>query len=253
MGFGDDLLLTAEARAVKRALGIRSMPTYWSEVFDHNPNLLRPGCLHDPKEPIWPIKDNRIGHRPYHLGAVKVEYNGHSGTKVIFNPHFKACPGEVYGINLREDVWAQIILEPNYKPDIFGANKDWGWSKYEAVANHFAPDCAQLGPEGTPTLPDVPLIETPTFRDAMDVLSTASLYIGPEGGLHHAAAALGIPAVVIFGGHTPPSVTGYDGHINLASDDAGCGHMFPCDHCRRAMDGISVESVIEAAEKLLGE
>jgi ADP-heptose:LPS heptosyltransferase len=91
------------------------------------------------------------------------------------------------------------------------------------------------------------LARTPTFRHAMAVLARASLYIGPEGGLHHAAAAVGIPAVVIFGGFIPPSVTGYATHINLTGGAAACGSLKPCEHCKAYMDVISVADVMGAA------
>jgi FkbM family methyltransferase len=59
---------------------------------------------------------------------------------------------------------------------------------------------------------------------AAGVLSGASLLISPEGGLHHAAAALGVRAVVIFGGFISPATTGYALHTNLftAARPAGC-------------------------------
>ena len=246
MGFGDDLMLSAEARAIRQALDIPSTPTYWSEIFDHNPNFVKEGG--------FPLTRNRIGHRPYHLGCVKTQY----GNKFLFNPHFKAVPGEIYGLETFDYFGPDhepgfVVVEPHYKPDIFGTNKDWGWSNYQAVAEELGAfnTIVQVGPPGTKELGDVTFIETDTFRHALYWLQAAALYIGPEGGLHHAAAALGIPAVVIFGGHTNPKTTGYDMHVNLASDDAGCGNMFPCDHCRRAMDNITVEQVVEAAESLL--
>jgi ADP-heptose:LPS heptosyltransferase len=83
-------------------------------------------------------------------------------------------------------------------------------------------------------------------------LARAKLYIGAEGGLHHAAAALGVPAVVLFGGFIPPLVTGYETHINLTGGaQEACGSLKPCDHCRKAMDAISVEEVAAAARTII--
>jgi hypothetical protein len=66
--------------------------------------------------------------------------------------------------------------------------------------------------------------------------------------LHHAAAALGVPAVVIFGGFISPAVTGYAAHANIfTGDDLGCGNINPCPHCRAAMERISVDQVYGAA------
>jgi len=241
VGYGDSLMLTAEAREVKRAIGIPATPSYWDDqIFDGNPNLAKEGGM--------PLR-NTINNRPYHLGAVRTQY----GTKVIFNPNFRAVPGEIYGIKKTTPSKHWVVIEPHFKPELFGANKDWGWEKYrklvDLLPNHFIQ--MSDNPNAELLSENVHFRHTPTFRDAIRHLASAKLYIGPEGGLHHAAAALGIPAVVIFGGHTSPKTTGYDMHINLASDDAGCGNMFPCGHCRKAMDEITVEMVIEAAESLL--
>src|SRR5262249_3229320 len=91
-----------------------------------------------------------------------------------------------------------------------------------------------------------------TFRDALCVLSLARLYIGPEGGLHHAAAALGVPAVVIFGGFNSPKATGYAWHSNIVAPGEPCGTVAYCLHCRDAMKSITVERVLNAARAELG-
>lgn len=234
MGMGDDIMLTAEARVVRQSIGLPAKVAYWSEIFDGNPDISRTEGL--------PLQ-NRPGHRPYHLGAVRTQY----GTKVIFNPAFRVAPGALYGVS--PVAHEKVVIEPNYKPDFIGINKDWGWEKYEAVVAKMGADCfVQLGPPGVRRLEGVEYVETPTFRDALNHLAGSRGYLGPEGGLHHAAGALALPAVVIFGGHTPPTVTGYgwSNHHNLASEDAGCGHMFPCGHCRQAMESITVESVLKA-------
>jgi len=68
-----------------------------------------------------------------------------------------------------------------------------------------------------------------------------------EGGLHHAAAALGRPAVVIFGHFIDPEVTGYHGHKNLRGGAVGmCGSWSSCPECVRAMEAITPEVVVDA-------
>jgi ADP-heptose:LPS heptosyltransferase len=78
------------------------------------------------------------------------------------------------------------------------------------------------------------------------------LYIGPEGGLHHGAAAVGIPAVVLFGGFIPPQVTGYKTHVNLTGGaDFFCGSLQACKHCAEAMERIKSKHVCDAAKGFL--
>jgi ADP-heptose:LPS heptosyltransferase len=90
-------------------------------------------------------------------------------------------------------------------------------------------------------------IVTPSFRVAISAMSGASLYIGPDGGLHHVAAALGIPAVVLWGGVASPKNLGYDFHTNIWHGDEPCGTVNGiCGHCKEAMAKITVEEVLEA-------
>jgi ADP-heptose:LPS heptosyltransferase len=93
-------------------------------------------------------------------------------------------------------------------------------------------------------------LKAPDFRHALAVMERAALYIGPEGGLHHGAAAVGTKAVVLFGAWIPPQVTGYDSHINIATGKA-CGSLKACPHCAEAMASISVDQVFEAARSQL--
>ena len=55
----------------------------------------------------------------------------------------------------------------------------------------------------------------------------------------------------VYGGWISPQVIGYDFHENLYVDIEGspCGIRRECDHCRKCMDLITVESVINAVER----
>ena len=68
-------------------------------------------------------------------------------------------------------------------------------------------------------------IKTKGFRHALAVPQNASLYIGPEGGLHHGVASVGVAAVVLFGDFIPPAVTGYSHHANLTGGGDGARKM----------------------------
>jgi len=111
-----------------------------------------------------------------------------------------------------------------------------------------------LGGKGTHPLQHATLIPTEDFRLACAVLARARAYVGHEGGLHHAAAALGIPGVVIFGGFTPVELTGYAIHHNLGvSLAAACGMRMPCAHCAAAMADITPERVLRELAAVLGD
>jgi ADP-heptose:LPS heptosyltransferase len=112
----------------------------------------------------------------------------------------------------------------------------------------FLPDVRFIQGPGR-RLDGVEQAQTDSFRQACALLSKASLFIGTDGGLHHAAAALGKPAVVIWGGYTHPRNLGYDFHVNLQANGVEpCGLTIPCQHCRTAMDRVTVKEVVQAVK-----
>ncbi len=149
-----------------------------------------------------------------------------------------------------------MLIEPNvelWKP--VAINKDWGIAKYQAVADALLAAghrVVQFQYGDGSILAGVELVKTISFRGGLAIMANAALYIGPEGGLHHGAAAVGVPAVVLFGGFIPPQVTGYDTHTNLTGGtEEACGSLLPCQHCREAMDRIGVDEVLHAADRYL--
>ena len=84
------------------------------------------------------------------------------------------------------------------------------------------------------------------------MLKEAKLFVGTDGGLHHAAAALGIPSVVIWSGFTSPKHLGYDFHTNIHDGSKPCGKFKEiCKHCEEKRKAISVDTVYEAIRKEL--
>jgi hypothetical protein len=257
MGLGDQLIGTGLARGA-RARGKRiafgdgkRIAWYYNSetIFRGNPNIAAPGSEHGRRDLEW---------IPFYKGSRL--YNRHDRVKNrwIWNMDFRCKPGELF---FSEDEKAKgdaygtdfIVIEPTVPSQKSCApNKDWGRENYQAVADRLRSEGGRLvqlvhGGSGRP-LNGVQPIATSSFRDALAVLANASLYIGPEGGLHHGAAAVGIAAVVLFGGFIPPAVTGYDTHINLTGGADACGNINPCSHCRAAMKAISVNEVFSAAQ-----
>ena len=258
MGLGDNLMATgfakgAAARGKRIAFG-HGKNIIWDqhseEIFRNNPNIARPGSEGD-KDLEWVpfYKGNRIYNRYDHVR-----------DRWIWNYDFRPIPGELF-FDPKELAFAKnfgkgfVLIEPNV-PSYKGCakNKTWSESRYINVVQLLKAkgyDVRQFSYINRP-LPGVSAIQTPSFRHALAVLSQAALYIGPEGGLHHGAAAVGIPAVVIFGGFIPPQVTGYEDHINLTGKaDIFCGSMRPCPHCEAAMKRIKSKHVYDAAKEML--
>lgn len=170
---------------------------------------------------------------------------------------YRPIPAEIAFTASEQDIAARVprgfvVVEPHIKRGRDGAvNKDWGWQRYaEVVASLPEIRWLQMGDRYSRPLPGVEFVPTGTFRETCALLARARAYLGPEGGLHHACAALRVPAVVIFGGYISPAVTGYDDHINLFSGSGlGCGRALACD-CA-CMSTITCEMVVDALRTLL--
>lgn len=169
---------------------------------------------------------------------------------------YRPEPGEIYlteGENrFGKERGGHILIEPNVK-ERDALNKDWSWNRWLALLPLLKGlPLAQAGSSNAAILPGVRHFVTHSFREACAVLAHSRGFVGTEGGLHHAAAALGVPAVVIFGGFISPAVTGYPGQRNLfASEGLGCGSRLPCQHCREAMHKITPEMVAQNLREII--
>ena len=255
MGFGDNLMATGLARGAaarnKRVAFGDGKKIIWDQhsqhIFHGNPNIALPGEERR-KDLEW--VPHYKGHRLY---------NSQASGRWVWNYDFKPTPGEMFFSvpeldDGRRSGKGFVIVEPNvprWKTAAY--NKDWGVHRYQAVANELRQRgirLLQLIYGNEPILVGVSQTKTKSFRDAISIMANAVGYLGPEGGLHHAAAAVGIPAVVIFGGFVPPSVTGYKTHINLTGGAEACGSLTKCEHCRAALAAITPEEVVAASTKM---
>lgn len=179
-----------------------------------------------------------------------------------FQYHYRVSPAPVR-LTPAEQAFAKallregpfIVIEPYIKKDA-PPSKQWPVERFRAVARALAARHRVLqlsGPDQPALDPRIPRLMTPSFREALATLGAAQLHIGPEGGLHHGAAAMGTPAVVVFGGFTAPEILGYEGHVNLTGDAGeACGTRFGmCPHCRAALERITVDEVLHHARRLL--
>lgn len=216
------------------------------EVFAGNPNVAPPGSEGAP-DLAW------IAHYKGHR-----LYNRAEPGRWVWTPGFKIKAGEIF-LTDEEKAFAEpygrgfIVIEPTTPSKDVTPNKQWHPDRFFDLSTGLTRKGFRLIRFGRSPWahPAVEEIYTPTFRHALAVLAGAALYIGPEGGLHHGAAAVGIPAVVIFGGFISPETTGYDTHSNLFTGGTACGMRVPCEHCRRALDAITVDMVVDAAMQRL--
>lgn len=244
MGAGDYLMATAQ---VKSLYAKNSTPvlvigadgrSLWHEVFENNPKILRRPARHMQRLVNGP------GVRPYIAAKTARQWTW---------KRWDIQPGEIFLTDAErmfaEPYRGKILIEPNIKGTNEG-NKAWvpdRWVQLAATRSDFL----QVGPASAPRLRGVQFARTDTFRLACAVMSVARAFVGTEGGLHHAAAALGVPAVVLFGGFISPDITGYPMHHNLFTGGKACGMRVACQHCRDAMSAITVREVAQHLKEIL--
>lgn len=247
MGIGDELMAAGQARKMRESTDrevaivdqygrLRTHP-----IWENNPDVAR--VLKPDTVRIL----NCSGIRPYIVAKSMVRWTW---------KRFEPTPARIVLYQQEEEFGrkhgGRILVEPNIK-DIGHRNKDWGWERWQELVDRRRGQFVQVGTGNFRKLRHVDTVDTLTFRLACAVLKYSKLYVGPEGGLHHAAAALGIPAIVIFGGFISPEQTGYAGHRNLFTGGKPCGMRVDCAHCREAMGKITVDQVDALITEVLNE
>lgn len=223
---------------------------YCEDIFANNPNIARPS---------QEKQDNLIWFPHYKKQFPYCNFDG-AHRKYIWNPDFKIQAGEFF-FSQDELVCSVkkpfIVIEPNLAwHRLVNLNKDWGDGKFETLGKaliecgHTVVQCMHA--TSRRKIPGAHCVSTPQFRKAAAVMAHASLIISPEGANHHAAAALGVRSVIVWGDWSPHTM-GYPNQIKLSGREKlqACGHTFNCPHCRKVMDSISVDEVYQAAIKEL--
>ena len=253
-----------EAEAVHRVTGARVLIVdqngrpRQSPVWEHHPAIAT-----GDKEPHRATLVNAPGARPY----IRSWATADGAQMAVYSSTWRAAdhlgrlalsPAELaLGAELRAKIGPFVVVEPSVKPEA-SPNKDWGADRFQAVVDRcLGVTFVQMGPslaELKAFLRGPRFVRTESFRAACGVLSHASAYLGPEGGLHHAAAAMRVPAAVIFGSFVHPETTGYPFHVNFYVNDqhAPCGRWARCQACFQALERIRPEDVAKHLLALIG-
>lgn len=254
MGLGDEIMATGIAKVLnelsgkKVAFGKNNRLIFNDTntiVFKNNPRIVQPG--EEATDVVW--SDFVTGNRSY----IKNTSNG----KMIWDECFRADRGEFYFDNedkVEIPVESFIVVEPHTKQTVSADNKQWPVNKMQLVVNELISDYNVIQFDyGKHILNGVIPLKTKNIRQSAYVLSKAQGLITLEGGLHHAAAAVACPAVVIFSGYISPETTGYALHRNIFKADSVCGNLHSCKHCKEILNSISVEEVLENVRSMLND
>ncbi len=275
MGLGDDLMVTGFVEKEKKkhpekqiVIGnLKEKIIYDSLIYQNNPNIT-PINKVDRNKPIHFINyHNR--NRPY------VDYQKSNNNNWKWNMNFTPIPGKLYlsddektkAINILND--AKVNWKKNnnseFKAIIFFEststkiddtfyynkmkNKDWGESNWKELISKLKNDYLIVQSKHEKSKKYDGVYYSPIdfdFRVACAIINESNLFLGPEGGFGHAAAALGKKAVLYFGGWIHPKVTGYNFHENIYFEHpkSPCGSVGSiCAHCEEARKFITVSDV----------
>lgn len=270
MGIGDEIMATGDARRLRmkdpRPVAIVGRTGIWRhhELWAGLPSIALPppGARIEPPKDFQRLRSGG-GCRPY----IDVE----TPERWRYRAGYRPTPGELVlgpvelalGAETARAFGRFVVVEPNVKAKA-SPNKRWPWRHWEALAQALRAQglpLLQLGPPGLPLLPGALCRPTPRLRDALGILAHAALVVTHEGALHHAAAALNVPAVVVRGAFIAPQVTGYAGQVDLwrphepASaawpEGESCGARRACARCAAAMASISAAAVARAVDEVM--
>lgn len=258
MGLGDELMALGQAQHLAKQTGKRvrivgrTKQPRWHDLWSREAAIVRHGEKVDRALVVDMV--NGPGARPY-IARWETE---DGKARSIFSD-WEARPLRAsWPLTAEESAAAAehgrrlgpyAVLEHRLAPQA-SPNKAWSDEGYAAVARGLRKLGLlpiQLGPEPENLLPDVVHVQTKDFMDVFPALAGAALYIGPECGLHHAAAAVGARAVVIFGHFASRRATGYPPGHKILGGDHGCGRWGTCPDCCRWLRALSPQSVLDAA------
>lgn len=281
MGFGDDLMGIGIARALSELpeyvagtkfvfgdpdsfhdAASNTLKVHYTEVMINHPLLLAPG---EPVNDICCI-DDYLGHRQY-VEYDKCETRDEDGQRYIerfqWNEKYQSRKGEIWFDQNEKSAASEIamrlpypyfVIEPNVAKKAWFNHKSWPFDKWQDVVDAL-PEVRFIQFNGERVLNGVHQLTTPSFRQATAILACSGGFIGTDGGLHHAAAALDVPAIVLWGHYSSPEVFGYTDQTNIRHETGlGCGYAWKeCGECNSAMLKITVDEVVDAIKGLIND
>ena len=251
MGYGDEILAAGQAqrnyelsKLPSRINGLNWIPR-WHPIWEGNPAIARPD---------YTGLCNDILNGPHCRPYIVYPFTEDSGWTFNRSFHARDYVAKIYltatelalGQAARREFGPFVLIDPWSKHP----NLRWPRERWEQlVASRPDLTFVQHYYDGVSYAVTGAQVITNSFRDACGVLSAAALYVRGESGMCHAAAALGIPQVTIWGACMDWDVLGgYAKQRGIGVSDAPCGSWRSCAHCVTSMAAIPVESVAHAID-----
>jgi ADP-heptose:LPS heptosyltransferase len=277
MGLGGYLMWTAVGKELSSRTGLKVLPIEShgsaiklvnSPIFYNNKSFVQPGEIFDVVIPIilndpntnYCKKDTpeKAVHRhDKHIIAQICEQYG------ISSPNLKC---EIF-LTEQENIYINdfllsmgskdyITVEPHTK-DEYTVNKTYPFKKWQNIVDEISKHITvvQIGQKTDKILEGcINATGSSTFREAAAIISESCLFIGPEGGLMHAANAVGIESVIVITGFIHPRMTCYPENTNIwiGKSHGPCGLKILCDICKKECDEHSPDIIIESIKQRIG-
>jgi len=213
----------------------------WHPIWDGNPILATPADV-ERGESVRTVR-NGPGCRPYIVYPFDIQQGWTFNRSFKCREHrarlYLTYAEQARGETARTWYGPYVLIEPYTKHPNFA----WPVERWAQLVES-CPDLTfvqHVHAESAIRIPGC-AYEPASFREACGLIASASLYVRSESGLCHAAAALGVRQVTLFGGCMDPDVMGgYPGQRVLADVGPGspCGKWLPCTHCAAAMQRLT--------------
>jgi len=270
VSLGDDLLCTTVLREARRRGAPFAMMTNRPELFAQNEDpadiipvddyyaqaLRRLGrtVVQPYYAAIDPGEPDRDVFAPGHILARMCSLAGLKGD-VALRPYLSLTPEEAAA---GRRAGLQVAFQSTASSAALAfANKEWFPARFAEVVRRLPAGftAVQLGLPSDPPLPGaLDLRGRTTLREAAAIVAASAAFVGLEGFLGHLARAVDCPAVLVLGGRGRPETVGYPGNEYLAAPTpcTPCGLRNRCDYRRACLDGVTVDAVLAALDRVLG-
>ncbi|HAL47869.1 MAG: glycosyltransferase family 9 protein [SAR202 cluster bacterium] len=152
-----------------------------------------------------------------------------------------------------------IVIEPHSRETWFSDLRAWPFDRWQEIVDRIQAagrfQVVQIGEGGRRALHGaIDLSGRIPFRIAALIMKRARLFLGLEGGLMHAANAVGVPSVIVWGGTTLPEFAAYlEKHRVVCHyvDCAPCGLRRDCPYDKKCLTSIQVDEVLSVVNEAL--
>ena len=233
---GDVIMLTPMLKELRKKYPDRNITLYHpsaKEILEDNPNIDAIG-----KNAFDVQRTNRTEESVYGWAARNnwTRHLANAYCRIMGVSEVEDPMPELFGIEPHPDFENYIVIAPHsnaklYDFSDFSKTKWWDKNKWEELVEYlketYQCDVIQLSGEEVPEIIEGAwLINDKSLRDAFRVIAGAKCLVSIDTMAQHAAVALGVPTVVMWG-RTSPSNYGYqkDNIVNLYRD---CPKNHPC-------------------------